>query len=74
MEMPPILRELCYDDKGQLKPKDQCRAAMINHLILDQGMGVDAAEDIADKSLRESGFWPVPKFDWEEEEEKNNIS
>jgi hypothetical protein len=42
---------------------------MINHLILEIGMGVDEAEDAADKTLRESGFWPEPQFEWDEEEE-----
>ena len=69
MENTDILRKLCYDEAGSLKQQNECRAVMINHLILEDGMGVDAAEDMADKTLRESGFWPIPKFDFEDEEE-----
>lgn len=68
MEMNETLKKLCYDEKSQLKEKNECRAAMINHLILETGLDIDAAEDTADKFLRESGFWPVPKFDWEEDD------
>lgn len=68
METKEILLKLCYDEQGTLKPQNECRAVMINQLILEDGMGVDAAEDLADKTLRETGFWPAPKFDFEEEE------
>lgn len=69
MEMAQLLNRVCYDEQGALKKQNECRAAMINHLILEDGMGVDAAEDLADKTLRESGFWPVPKFDFEDDAE-----
>ena len=68
MEQTNILRTLCYDEAGGLKQQNECRAVMINHLILEDGMDIDAAEDLADKTLRESGFWPIPKFDFEDEE------
>lgn len=68
------LREACYDEKGALKPKDQCRASMINHLILIEGLGVDEAEDHADKYIRESGFWPAPSFDWDDEEDEQSTA
>lgn len=74
MDTQEKLREACYDEKGELKPKDQCRASMINHLILIDGLGVDDAEDSADKFIRESGFWPVPNFDWDEEEEEQSTA
>ena len=67
METKEILLKLCYDENGALKPLIKCRATIINQLILEDGMGVDAAEDLADKTLRETGFWPAPKFDFEEE-------
>ncbi len=57
---------LCKDEKDVLRPKNECRALMINHLILEDGLDIDAAEDTADKTLNESGFWPIPKFDWDE--------
>lgn len=72
MEITPLperFKPLCFADNGSLKPKEECRASLINHLILDEGMGVDEAEDLADKSLRESGLWPVPDFSWDEEDE-----
>ncbi len=72
MATPELLKSLCYDDTGELKPMDQCRAAMINHLILEQGEGVDEAEDAADKFIRESGIWPVPDFTWDEEDEEED--
>lgn len=69
METKDALLTLCRDDIGKLKPKNECRAAMINHLILEDGMDIDAAEDLADKTLNESGFWPVPKFEFDDETE-----
>ncbi|MBP9869395.1 hypothetical protein KBC59_02460 [Patescibacteria group bacterium] len=68
MELHETLKKLCYDERDGLKEKNECRAAMINHLILEDGLDIDAAEDTADKFIRESGIWPVPKFDWDEEE------
>ncbi len=66
MDHPNPLHVYCYDEHGKLKPQNECRASMINHLILDDGLDIDAAEDLADKALRESGFWQIPKFDFEE--------
>lgn len=68
METKETLLKLCYDEKGNLKQKNECRAAMINYLILEQGIDIDAAEDLADKTLNESGFWPMPKLEWDEED------
>lgn len=62
MDNPQALRHLCFNETGAAKPKDECRASIINHLILEIGMGVDEAEDLADKTLRESGLWPIPDF------------
>jgi len=74
METKEILHAVCFDEKGTLKPKDQCRAGMINHLILQDGLGVDDAEDAADKFIRESGLWPVPKLDWSDEEDEQSTA
>lgn len=57
---------LCRDERGELKAKDECRASMINHLILEEGRDIDEAEGIADKVLRE--LWPMPVPDWGDEE------
>jgi len=51
------LRQLCLDEKGQPKEKNECRAVIINHLILDEGLDIDEAEDLAEQTLRESHFW-----------------
>jgi hypothetical protein len=52
------LRAICLDDKGDPKDKDECRAALINHLILDEMLDVDDAEDKTEKTLDELGLWP----------------
>lgn len=69
MPMTPELHKLCLNDRGEIKPMNECRAGLINHFILDDGMGVDEAEDLADKTLRESGFWVAPKMDWTDEDD-----
>jgi hypothetical protein len=51
------LRALCLDEVGSPKPKNECRAAIINHLILEELMDIDEAEDLAERTLRETGFW-----------------
>lgn len=68
--LPDAFKPFYIDERGALKPKEECRATLINHLILDDGMGVDEAEDLADKSLRESGLWPVPDFSWDEQDDE----
>jgi len=74
METVQKLRAVCFDEVGALKPKDECRAGMINHLILEDGLGVDEAEDAADKFIRESGLWPVPNFDWTDEPDESSTA
>ncbi len=71
MELKEKLHSLCYEESGALKQQNECRALMINHLILEDGMDIDAAEDLSDKTMRESGFWPIPKFDFEEDDDQN---
>lgn len=68
MEPTKTLHTLCYDETGKLKQQPECRSAMINYLILQDGMDIDAAEDLADKTIRESGFWPIPQFEFDDEE------
>ncbi|MBU1907916.1 hypothetical protein KKF59_02170 [Patescibacteria group bacterium] len=53
-----MLHNMCLDETGAPKPKPECRATIINHLILDEMMDIDEAEDLADKTLHETGFWP----------------
>lgn len=59
------LRKLCYDERGGVKSKPECRASIINHLILEEMIDIDEAEDLAEKTLRESNLWPeeAPKKD-----------
>lgn len=61
MENSETLKHLCFDEKGALKPKNECRAVIINHLILDEMMDIDESEDLADKTLRELNLWPEEK-------------
>lgn len=68
-----LLRRMCYTETGAVKPKPECRAEMINHLILEEMMDIDEAEDLVDKSLREFNLWGEPRLedllkDWEDEE------
>jgi hypothetical protein len=54
------LKKLCYDDRGEIKSKIECRAAMINYLIIDESLDIDDAEDLADKTMRALNLWPDP--------------
>ncbi len=58
MSNPEELRAMCLDEHGAAKPKNECRATIINHLILDQGLDIDEAEDLAEQTLNQSGLWP----------------
>ena len=51
------LKALCFDANGQTLHKDSCRANMINHLILDELMDVDEAEDLVEKTIQELDLW-----------------
>ncbi len=51
------IRLLCYDHAGQPKTKDDCRAVVINHLILEEMLDVDEAEERTDRILNELGLW-----------------
>jgi hypothetical protein len=68
MATPEELRALCLDDQGQPKNKDDCRATLINHLILDEQIDVDEAEEKTEATLDELGLWP------DEEVEENEPS
>ena len=57
MATPEELLALCRDENGELKTQDECRAIMINHLILEEMMDIDDAEDLTDKTIKESGLW-----------------
>jgi len=54
---------MCYNDDGSVKPKPECRADMINHLILEEMMDIDKAEDLIDKSLLEFNLWGEPRLE-----------
>jgi hypothetical protein len=57
------LRHMCYSETGAVKPKAECRAEMINKLILDEMMDIDEAENLVDKSLREFNLWGEPSLE-----------
>jgi hypothetical protein len=59
MANPEVLKALCYDDAGGVKPRPECRSTLINHLILEDSMDVDEAEDVADNTLNELALWPA---------------
>ena len=58
MPNPETLRALCFDEVGAARPKNDCRASIINHLILEEGLDIDEAEDLAEQTLREANLWP----------------
>lgn len=62
------LKALCYKDGGALKTKAECRAAMINQLILEDLVDFDEAEDLVEKTIRELDLWPVPVEEPKKEE------
>lgn len=59
MASPEELKALCYNDRGGLMTRPECRSALINHLILEEMLDVMDAEDLTDKTLRELNLWPV---------------
>lgn len=68
------LRAICQNENGGVRPKPECRALMINKLILDDLMDIDEAENLVDKSLREWNLWNEPRLEdllAEEAEEEN---
>lgn len=76
MPNPEVLKALCYDDAGGVKPRPECRSTLINHLILEDSLDVDEAEDVADKTLNELNLWPAeePKPNIEEDDGLNASS
>lgn len=59
------LRQLCFNEDNNLKAKAECRASMINALILDPAtnIDIDEAENTVDKLLREWNFWNEPTLE-----------
>ena len=53
----------CFTEQKTLKPKAECRAGLINMLILEDGVDIDAAEDLIDKNLREWNLWGEPTLE-----------
>lgn len=69
------LKAMCYTPSGEVRPKADVRAEMINTLILDEMMDIDEAESLIDKSLRDFNLWGEPRLEdlireWEEDEAK----
>lgn len=54
---------MCFNADGSVKPKAECRAEMINVLILDEMMDIDEAETFIDKSLLEFNLWGEPRLE-----------
>ena len=57
-----LIEKLCYDE-GVLKPKPDCRAALIDYCILEDDFDIDEAEDATDKALRERNLWNEPRLE-----------
>ncbi len=57
-----IVGKLCYEN-GELKPKAECRAGLINHLILEDSYDIDEAENITDRTLRALNLWNEPRIE-----------
>ena len=57
------LRKMCYRDDGSVKLKTECRADMINRLILTEMMDIDEAENMIDSALREFNLWNEPTLE-----------
>lgn len=58
-----VLKALCYTDSGEIKPRTECRSTLINHLILEEMMDVDDAEDFVEKTLNELALWQTEEGD-----------
>jgi hypothetical protein len=79
--MTPLLEESlvkkhCYTETGALKPKPECRALLINHLILEDMLDIDDAENRTDKTLRALNLWNEPTLEdilREDAADPNNI-
>jgi len=57
MATPDELLALGREENGDLKTVLEARAAMINHLILEEMMDIDEAEDLVDETIHGSGLW-----------------
>lgn len=57
-----LVGKLCYEN-GALKPKAECRAGLINHLILEDSYDIDEAENITDRTLRAMNLWNEPRIE-----------
>lgn len=63
MTLKERMRAFCFNEQGILKPKAECRAGLINMLILEEGEDIDTAEDLVDKSFREWNLWNEPTLE-----------
>jgi hypothetical protein len=50
-------RALCLNDEGKPRNKPDCRAEIINHLILEELLDVDEAEERTEDILNELDLW-----------------
>lgn len=58
-----LIKKHCYSETGALKPKAECRALLINHLILEDMLDIDDAENRTDKTLRMLNLWNEPTLE-----------
>ncbi|MBP9763109.1 hypothetical protein KBD34_05890 [Patescibacteria group bacterium] len=57
-----LIETICYEN-DVLKPKPDCRAALIDYCILEDDFDIDEAEDAVDKALRERNLWNEPRLE-----------
>jgi hypothetical protein len=57
-----LIEKICYEN-DVLKPKPDCRAALIDYCILEDDFDIDEAEDAVDKALRERNLWNEPRLE-----------
>ena len=57
-----LIEKVCYEN-DVLKPKPDCRAALIDFCILEDDFDIDEAEDAVDKALRERNLWNEPSLE-----------
>ncbi len=57
-----LIENVCYEN-DVLRPKPDCRAALIDYCILEDDFDIDEAEDAVDKALRERNLWNEPRLE-----------
>ena len=54
---PDTLKAICYADDGSVKPRTECRSSIIHHLVSDEMMDVDEAEELTEHTMDSLNLW-----------------